>query len=517
MKAIMVMFDSLNRHLLPPYGGVSIKAPNFTRLAEHCATFDNCYVGSMPCIPARRELHTGRYNFLHRSWGPLEPFDDSMPEILAANGVSTHLATDHQHYWEDGGATYHTRYRSWEFFRGQEGDAWKGEVEDPPMPEQASGGNTAYPQIVRQDWINRRYLTSEELQPQTLTFDAGESFIRTNAKADSWLLQIETFDPHEPFFTHQRYKNLYPHEYHGAHFDWPVYGPASGNSPEEILHARMEYAALVSMCDHSLGRVLNLMDEFDLWRDTLLIVCTDHGYLLGEHGWWGKVVQPWFSEVARTPLFIWDPRSQQAGVRRQALVQLIDFAPTLLDFFEVKVPTDMQGQALQAPVERDQTIRSAALFGVFGAQVNVTDGRYVYMRGGPDVARNSPLNEYTLIPTHMRQRFGVEELRAVSLAAPFSFTKGLSTLKVPGTPFGPAYRYGTLLFDLEKDPGQMQPIIDEEAELRMVGILLDLMRGSDAPLEQYLRLGLPETGPANASHLLARAQRELASSALSSL
>ena len=67
--------------MLPPYGG-GVHAPNFTRLAERCVTFDNCYVGSMPCIPARRELHTGRYNFLHRSWGPLEPFDDLMPALL---------------------------------------------------------------------------------------------------------------------------------------------------------------------------------------------------------------------------------------------------------------------------------------------------------------------------------------------------------------------------------------------------------------------------------------------------
>lgn len=68
-------------------------------------------------MPARRELHTGRYNFLHRSWGPMEPFDDSMPEILKDHGVHTHLTTDHYHYFEDGGATYHTRYRSYEAFR----------------------------------------------------------------------------------------------------------------------------------------------------------------------------------------------------------------------------------------------------------------------------------------------------------------------------------------------------------------------------------------------------------------
>ena len=94
MRAIVLMFDSLNRRMLPPYGDTPTHAPNFARLAERTAVFDNCYAGSMPCMPARRELHTGRYNFRHRSWSPLEPFDDSVPEMLRKAGDYTHLVTD---------------------------------------------------------------------------------------------------------------------------------------------------------------------------------------------------------------------------------------------------------------------------------------------------------------------------------------------------------------------------------------------------------------------------------------
>ena len=102
MKAILVFYDSLNRRYLPNYEpDCGTIAPNFLRLGKHAVTFDQSYVGSMPCMPARRELHTGRHNFLHREWGPLEPFDDSMPEILKKNGVYTHLISDHLHYWED--------------------------------------------------------------------------------------------------------------------------------------------------------------------------------------------------------------------------------------------------------------------------------------------------------------------------------------------------------------------------------------------------------------------------------
>jgi arylsulfatase A-like enzyme len=193
MKAIMVMFDTLNRRMLPPYGCDWVHAPNFQRLADRAVTFDNCYAGSMPSMPARRELHTGRYNFLHRSWGPLEPFDESLPEILKERGVYSHLVSDHQHYWEDGGATYHTRYSSWEISRGQEGDPWKGQVADPGMPESLNAERGG---MWRQDWINRGYMKREDDQPQALTFAKGLDFIRTNHNQDNWFLQIETFDPH---------------------------------------------------------------------------------------------------------------------------------------------------------------------------------------------------------------------------------------------------------------------------------------------------------------------------------
>ena len=511
MKAIMVMFDSLNRRMLPPYGSDWTHTPNFARLAERAVTYDNAYAGSLPCMPARRELHTGRHNFLHRSWGPLEPFDDSMPELLSQNGVYTHLASDHPHYWEDGGATYHGRYNTWEFFRGQEGDPWKGHVADPEMPEGLKRMRTpAY----RQDWINRSYMATEDRHPQTLTFDAGLEFVRTNKDADRWFVQIETFDPHEPFFSHQRYKDLYPHEYDGPHFDWPDYKRVT-ETDDQVAHARFEYAALLSMCDRSLGRVLDTMDELELWDDTLLIVNTDHGFLLGEKGWWAKWVQPWYNELVHLPLFAWDPRHPgAAGERRSALVQTIDLAPTILEYFGVDRPADMQGVPLS--VADDTPVREAGLFGAHGGHVNVTDGRYVYMRA-PVSPDNAPLYEHTLMPTHMRGRFSPAELVDAELAEPFGFTKGIRTLRTPGRSLLNPYQHGTLLFDLESDPEQRAPLVDDEAELRMASLLVGRLRESDAPPSPYERLGLRADGPVTEKHLLVRAQRaqaELAAEAL---
>ncbi len=107
----------------------------------------------------------------------------------------------------------------------------------------------------------------------------------------------------------------------------------------------------------------------------------------------------------------------------------IDLAPTLLNFFG-QVPTkDMIGKDLAGVIADDTPVREAAIFGMHGAHVNVTDGRYVYMRA-PQTPDNKPLYQYTLMPTHMRASFAVEDFVDLQTAPPFSFQKGSRTMKI---------------------------------------------------------------------------------------
>ncbi len=491
MKAIMVMFDSLNRNYLECYGGKLAKTPNFNRLAQNSVVFENCYAGSLPCMPARRELHTGRTNFLHRSWGPIEPFDLSMPQILDEHGIHSHLASDHTHYWEDGGSTYHTRYSTWEGFRGQEGDPWKGIAGDFPDTDPNLIRHEGYRgKLYRQDNINRTYLQEESCHPQVRTFKAGMEFIEENKDRDNWFVQIETFDPHEPFFCYDRFKKLYPRQYRGKRFDWPDYAPVN-QTEEEIMEARYEYAALLSMCDEQLGKVLDQMDRYGLWEDTLLIVNTDHGYLLGDHGYWAKNYMPLYQEIVNTPLFIYDPRCGKKGERRKALVQTVDLPATILSFFGIPVPQRMTGFDLQDTVREDKKVRQGALFGIHGAHVCVTDGHYVYMRA-PVNKENKPLYEYTWMPSHMVGFFDREELKKAEMGEGTAFSDFIPVPKIPAECYIEAFDYGNLLFDLEKDPKQEHPVQDRETEERLSRLMTDLMKREDAPAEQYIRLGLEE-------------------------
>lgn len=495
----MVMYDSLNRAMLESYGCDWTITPNFTRLAQRSMQFENAYVGSMPCMPARRELHTGRPNFLHRSWGPLEPFDDSMPELLRNAGICSHLVSDHQHYWEDGGGTYHTRYSSWECIRGQEGDPWKENL--CLIPEKRSvfaskemaWQHPLFGAMNLHDQVNRTYMELEENTPQALTFAAGMEFIDVNHPADNWFLQIECFDPHEPFFCDEKYKAHFDGPLHGEDAlgaDWPPYMPVQ-ESEAVVQTVRNSYAALLEKCDTYLGKVLDKMDEYDLWKDTMLIVCTDHGFLLGEHNWWGKTAMPCYNEIAHTPLYIYDPRLDCAGKHCDAFAQMSDLAPTVLEFFGLPIPEDMTGIPLRRAMEFGEKTHEYVCFGFHGGEICVTDGKYLYMNA-PEHPED-PYYDYTLMPTHMRFRFTVNELKDMELAEPFSFTKGLKTLKIRclgSTVGGSAEAAPSRLFDIEKDPGQLQELQDEAVVKHMKSLIRDYMLRTDAPGELYHRYGI---------------------------
>jgi arylsulfatase A-like enzyme len=484
MRAIVLMYDSLNKKYLSSYGYKESITPNFKRLSEKTITFENFYAGSLPCMPARRELHTGRYNFLHRSWGPLEPYDFSMPQTLSDNGIYTHIVTDHCHYWQEGGATYHTRFSSCDFIRGQEGDYWYGKAENFVRNLDAR----------RQDAINRIEMPDEESHPHVRTFQSGMKFLEDNVHSDNWYLQLEYFDPHEPFFVPKKYKDMY--QGGDAMYDWPEYNKTDDN--KKTQEARCNYMALVTMCDVYLGKILDFMDQHDMWKDTMLIVNTDHGFLLGEHGYFAKNYMPTYNEIAHIPFFMWDPKSGASNCRRNDLAQTIDIPATLSDFFEIPVPGTVLGKSLLPAAKQREETRDYLLFGYFGKHINITDGRYVYMKSA--VSDEMPLYNYTLLPLNIFAPFNIKELRNIeSKMVKFNFTRDVPLMKIPTStataPGNSAYWYsrhrefGDLLFDLQSDPEQMHPIKDDNVTLKFEAEMRRIMAENDAPPEQFDRMG----------------------------
>jgi len=167
----------------------------------------------------------------------------------------------------------------------------------------------------------------------------------------------------------------------------------------------------------------------------------------------------------------------------------------------VSAPATAQGHNLLPLLEQDHPVRKAALYGMFGAGTNITDGRYTYFRYPEDMTQQM-LWEYTLMPMHLKTLFPVEELRGAELAPPFGFTQGVPVLKVParrnakGQPAGHQGQGGgyedttTVLFDLSNDYEQLKPFRDPDIEARLLTLMRELMQANEAPAEAFTRLGL---------------------------
>jgi len=310
-------------------------------------------------------------------------------------------------------------------------------------------------------------------------------------------MMLECFDPHEPFQSPPRFKEAFKTGYNGGILDWPVYEKVS-DSKEEVAEIRANYAALVAMCDDYFGRLLDYFDDHVLWKDTALILTTDHGFLLSEHDWWGKNLQPYYQEISHIPLIVHDPRSpQNAGVRNAKLTQTHDLMPTILNLFDVDPPSEVTGSSVLGSSERD-----VAVYGMFGGPVGVNDGKYAYYIYPEDIFA-AGLHEYTLIPTHMTSMFSAAEMRSAEMVGPFRFTKEMPVMKIdaradarriPNHDNANFQDLGTRLYDVASDPKQSAPFRDAATELRLQKYLIQCLVKHDCPSEVYDRLGIVSSG-----------------------
>ncbi len=486
MKTIVILLDSLNRHFLPCYGNDWVIAPNIARLAEKGVVFDRHFCGSMPCMPARREMFTGRYNFLESPWGALEPIDDNLPMMLRKQAdVYTHMITDHYHYFETNGANYYTQFQTYEFCRGQESDEWIPRVAEPDIPD-FRGRNK------RQNWVNRTVMDPQnDLDyPTPQCFQKAVEFLDANGHEDNWHLHLECFDPHEPFLCPDRYRQMYDDTWDHSkfHYDWPNYAPvgSDGEEADAVEHIRKSYAGTLTMADAWLGKLLDKMDQMDLWKDTTVILTTDHGHMLGEHNYWAKNYMYVYRELANIPMIVASPEAQ-AGQRRNALTATIDLVPTVLDLHGLEPTERMEGENFRPLLSQDGPGHDAVLYGYFGKDINMTDGRYTYTRQPEE---NSRVWHYTTLP--VQHYHGLDHLREATFCDNLPFSQGVAMYKIPQW----SHRHrdapdrNPIIFDLEDDPGQSTPLDDPALEEKLTDKLMEVLRRVQAPACQYERTGL---------------------------
>jgi hypothetical protein len=181
------------------------------------------------------------------------------------------------------------------------------------------------------------------------------------------------------------------------------------------------------------------------------------------------------------------------------LTQTIDLMPTLLDIFQVPLPAEVKGRSLVPVLSEDDPARSeeGCIFGQFGAAINFTDGRHTYFRY-PMPALASTLNQYTLMPMHMRSYFEAMEFADAQVVASLPFSRGYPVWRLPVrmeakaimTRRYPLLDARTVIYDIRSDPAQTSAIEDPLLESALERKLVSLLRLNDAPAELYGRYGL---------------------------
>lgn len=349
-NVLFVMADQLAAPALPIYGHKVVKAPHIARLAESGVIFDNAYCNSPICAPSRFSMLSGRLPTTIGAYDNASEFPASVPTLahyLAAAGYQTILSgkmhfvgPDQLHGFGERLTTdiYPADF-SWT-------PDWRAGPRDKPSGISMQGVIQAGT-CVRS--LQMDYDDEVEFHAIQRIYDLAR-----DAERKPFFLAVSFTHPHPPFTIHRDYWDRYrddaidlpaiPHipvEQRDMQSQWLHVSHGADSQtvgPEHLRNARHAYYGMVSYIDDKVGHLLTTLEETGLAENTVIVLCSDHGEMLGERGMWYK--QTFFEWSARVPLVIAWP-ARVAPRRVPHVVSLVDLLPTLLDLATDGRPPEM--------------------------------------------------------------------------------------------------------------------------------------------------------------------------------
>lgn len=369
---LLIMSDDLKASALGAYGNTVCQTPNLDRLAASGMVFDRAYCQGLACAPSRpsmmrsiyptsrataltigehlqqHDMHTARVGKIFHMPVPDAPKDGTSGKDVPACWTEFHNTKSEETYTPglyrlmiDGTVTRE--------MKGRQGAGTPLRPFTSVESDQVDGSDQA------------DYLVASK---------AIELLQERKAEGKPFFLGVGFFRPHYPHVAPKRFFDMYPQEtmeipplIDGDLDDIPKAGQRligrQLNSLEEGRRRMWQaYYASVSFMDEQLGRVLDELDRQGLRESTAIIFTTDHGYHLGEHGFWLK--HNLHEEVVRVPFMVSGPGVKPG--RTSSLVELVDFYPTCTDLLGLPTPEGLHGKSL-VPILRDPIakVRDTAL------------------------------------------------------------------------------------------------------------------------------------------------------------
>lgn len=364
MNLVTIIIDSLRADHVGINGNPWIKTPHMDALGRECVRFTRAFPESLPTVQVRKALHTGKRTFPYRNWTPYKPAptpgwtplpesDVTMAEILQGKGYRTALMTDLYHMFRPG-MNFIRGFDEWRFVRGQEFDAYRTgswgtiDIEKYLTPKMDRNRLPAkmFPHYLRN--VETRRNEEEYFAPQV--FKSAARWLEENHKTEKFFLCLDCFDPHEPFDPPQFYRDLYDPGYRGTEVILPFYTEELDYlSDAELKHLRALYAGEVTMVDTWLGYFLQKMEQMDLMKNTVIVLISDHGHLLGENGRMGKPPAGLYPELTDLVFFIKAPGQRPKTI--DSFVFNHDYFPTVFSLLGEPIPPQAEGNNLWDLVE----------------------------------------------------------------------------------------------------------------------------------------------------------------------
>ena len=377
---ILIMTDQQRFDTLGAWGYDYMITPHMDRLAREGVSFRQAYCPGATCISSRAATFTGMYPHTtgaytfqhwaeHRNW---------VQDLAEAGYWCVNIGKMHFSPHDVPGG-FHERVI----------------VENPTNKTQASGGsdddwgrflslhglerpNDRH--LTDPDWIKKHqgvpWHYEERFHSDVFIGDSAVSWIKNYRGNNPLFLQIGFTGPHEPWDPLPRHLDMYGHKampprvlregelaekppQHQTHLEFHANTnhesriDLRGASDDDIARMKRHYFANITTVDEKLGEVLDALEDRDWLDNSLLIFCSDHGELLGDHGLAYKWLM--YDPIVHVPLIIRHPGSINRPAEVTDLVSLMDLGPTILEWAGIDEPTYFEGRSL-LPYLRNQEI-----------------------------------------------------------------------------------------------------------------------------------------------------------------
>lgn len=388
---LMIMTDQQKATASHLYGNANCVTPHLAALARQGVRFHHAFTPHPLCMPARVSFWTGQYPHSHgsrRNETPLRPGVEHAARIWRDAGYHVGLIGKNHCFarpedlacfdtWceiSHGGLPDDAEPRGMAWFRPRQG-----------IDAAHAARHTLVPQNPRFGYA----VTDHPLEDYATGLITGQTVrFLEQRQHEPFALWVSYPDPHEPWVAPRAYADLFPPEqivlplWRDHEFD-DGRAPERNrilermlgvrqDDPEELRRLMGVYYGMIRFIDDGVGQIMATLAALGLAEKTLVVFCSDHGDLMGEHAMQCKG-GVFYDALTRVPLIMAWPGVLPANQVDESMVNLTDIIPTLLHLQGLPIPRAMHGQPLPtvtAAAPRDATF---AEYGAGGPPFTLAD------------------------------------------------------------------------------------------------------------------------------------------------